>query len=142
MDPKRAVYSASKLALEGLMDSLRRELTHFPVSVSIIQPAMVNSAIHGAMIAHNDHMNEDTSDEGARIYPSLHSKRRMRLMQQLLKYADDPIVTSEAILHAVSSAYPQTRYRVANALKIPAVCLVAMSWVFPDRVMDLIINNQ
>ena len=39
------VYSGTKFAVEALSDSLRRELRSFGVSVSIVEPAYVKTAI-------------------------------------------------------------------------------------------------
>ena len=38
-----ASYSASKFAVEGVTDALRREVAHFGISVSLIQPGYVRS---------------------------------------------------------------------------------------------------
>ncbi len=44
--PELGVYSASKHAMESLSDALRQELRPLDVSVTVVQPGIVKSAIH------------------------------------------------------------------------------------------------
>ena len=53
--PKGGMYTASKCALDGLSDSLRRELSPFDISVSVIEPGMVFSQMN--------RKNEEIADE-------------------------------------------------------------------------------
>lgn len=83
--------------------------------------------------------NNEEKDASARaLYPELFSKEHEEQVSQLIEMASDPVVTSEAILHAVRSKYPKTRYLVGNALGIPAWMLGLMSWLLPDRILDMI----
>lgn len=43
--PGSSTYSASKFAVEAYSDALRREVAGFNISVSVIKPAYVKSAI-------------------------------------------------------------------------------------------------
>jgi lambda repressor-like predicted transcriptional regulator len=113
----------------------------FGISVSIVQPAAVASAIYSAMAKFNtvSSWNDPEKDATARaLYPKLFSEERKKQVAQLENMASDAVVTSEAILHAIRSKYPRTRYLVGNALGIPAWALGLMAWLLPDRAIDLV----
>ena len=80
---------------------------------------------------------ETESREAQALYPSLFNEKSKAMRRTHIEKASDPIVTSEAILHAISSPYPHTRYVVANVAGIPAKLLAWVIWALPDRVIDL-----
>ena len=48
-------------------------------------------------------------------------------------------VTSDAMVDALTSPYPSTRYVVASIGKgIPAWAATWMAWLLPDRVLDIV----
>jgi lambda repressor-like predicted transcriptional regulator len=53
--------------------------------------------------------------------------------------ASPPTVTSDAILHAISSPYPRARYVVANVVGVPAFLLAFWCWILPDRIRDRLV---
>lgn len=79
---------------------------------------------------------DNTQEEVKRLYPSLVNEAAQHKRQKMLELASDPIVTSEAILHAVSSPKPKTRYVVANVNGIRADILEWVIWALPDRIID------
>lgn len=137
--PTGAAYGASKLALEGISDGLRRELSPFGCSVSIVQPAFVNTAIFGKVTESiNTHV--EASEEIMSVYGYFFrpDKRRKDLKQ--VKKASQPSVTTEAITHALTAPYPNTRYIVANVSGISAFWLGWLVWFCPDRLADFIMT--
>jgi NAD(P)-dependent dehydrogenase (short-subunit alcohol dehydrogenase family) len=123
--PGQAIYASSKHALEGMHDSVRRELLEFGVvglppparpmahrarftrppacrqSVSLIDAACVESAIFGKSIGDGDPgllLRKEQYDMYER-----HSKRRNYLLQMCKKWAADPDASSSPdIVHAVT----------------------------------------
>lgn len=85
---------------------------------------------------------EDASEEVSRLYPSLVSEAAKASRRNVVEKASEPIVTSDAILHAISSAQPQTRYTVANVGGIPASILEWVIWILPDRVIDMLYASK
>ncbi len=132
--PLNGVYSASKFALESLSDALRRELGPHHVSVSIIQPGMVQSAIFGTSVPHTAAL--EGSARAREAYPELYTASRDKVAQHELATAAHPSCVSDAIEHALSSPQPRARYPVAHGAGLPAWFLSWLFWGLPDRVLD------
>lgn len=141
--PMSSVYSASKFAMEGWSDGLRREVRGFNVSVSIVQPAYVKSAIFDKTIKMNEQIMADDSvrSEITNMYPNLYSEQARLKRANGVAGADHPSVTSDAIYDAIHSKRPLTRYPVANFNGIPAHIIVHLLRIFPDYVIDAIFTR-
>ena len=140
--PLSSIYTASKFALEGFSDSLRREVAAFDISVSIIEPAFVRTPIFDKIASVSTHKIEDqisksSNDPAVIHYEQLITKSAAKKKAMVAK-ASEPIVTSEAIEDAAVNEYPKTRYAVANANGMPAAVGVWLSWLTPDRLEDFI----
>ena len=138
--PLSSIYSASKFAMEGFADSLRRELRPHNVAVSIVQPAFVKSAIFDKTIKMNAEIFADDAvkDEIISIYPNLYSEKSRAKRANGIEGADQPTVTSDAIFDAIRSKRPLTRYPVANFNGIPAFVIVQLVRILPDYVLDYV----
>jgi short-subunit dehydrogenase len=134
-----SVYSASKFAMEGFSDGLRRELNAFGISVSIIEPGYVKSSIF-ATSAEESTVTGEKSELVEHFYSKHYDAVAQEKRQKTLLLADEPTVTSSAIFDAIASKYPKTRYPVANAGGIPAVVVDWIRWFLPARVMDRMLN--
>jgi NAD(P)-dependent dehydrogenase (short-subunit alcohol dehydrogenase family) len=133
--PTRGAYCASKHAFEALSDVFRLELANFGVSVSVVEPAYVKTEIFGKVQQDIDEMK---SAELMGLYGSLYYRPdQAEKKQKQIEGGDSPVVTSEAIEHALFSSYPKTRYVVANFAGVPADLCVYFNWLMPDRLMDL-----
>ena len=132
------VYAASKFALEGLHDSLRREIEPFGISVSLIQPGYVKSYI--SQNTREGSKGLEARPEMISLYPNLFNEKAIASKMKGLQLADEPTVTSEAIEHAILAKYPQTRYTVANGNGIPAKLLSWVLWLLSDRLGDLLVR--
>jgi len=135
-----ATYSASKFAVEGITDSLRHEMAPFGVSVSIVEPAYVKTKIASKQVGENAPINHSPATEGAKeLYNAFLSKQdEKRIKADNL--ASDTSVTSEAIVHALTSPTPKTRYIVANYFGLPAFVLGWVHWALNDRAEDALIT--
>ena len=124
--------------MEGYSDSLRRELLPHGVSVSVVEPGYVKSSIFTTNDAAIAAMMEDDdiSDKIAQTYPLLYSEAGKKKRADDIASASSPVVTSEAIKHAISAKFPQTRYVVASGGKMPAAVAVFLVWLMPDRLVD------
>jgi NAD(P)-dependent dehydrogenase (short-subunit alcohol dehydrogenase family) len=146
--PLYGAYSGSKFALEGFTDSLRREVADFGISVSIIQPGYVKTAITGkqdmsaeiAPLYTKTGARENFSgEEVTSIYSHLYTERARDKKKKDLDSASDVQVTTDAILHAISHKYPLTRYTVASGGGMPTSVVAWIMWALPDRVKDFVI---
>lgn len=128
------------MAMEGFADGLRREMEDFNVSVSIIQPGYVKSAIFEKSAADST-LPPEKKIVADTFYPRYYDDKIAQRMERLREKAADPVVTSTAIYHAISSPYPKTRYPVANVDDTPVSVISWMAWLLPDRIFDSLSRN-
>eukprot|EP00056_Hartaetosiga_gracilis_P000407 m.38235 g.38235 ORF g.38235 m.38235 type:complete len:328 (-) comp10194_c0_seq1:209-1192(-) len=138
--PGSSIYSATKFGLEGLTDALRRELHPFGVSVSIVEPAFVKTAIAGKSTG--EHSSIHWVDEGVKeTYSSFFATfEEKRLKGERLASSVD--VTTEAITDALLNKKPETRYVVATTYHVPAKVTHFLSWILPDRLEDMLLSAE
>ncbi len=138
--PMKATYSGTKFGLEGITDSLRLELQRFGVSVSIIRPAYVKTAITRKQVGENSSFRKLPADD-YKLYASIFDKfdaKRKRMGAR----AASPRVTTDAICHALTAKYPETRYTIAKVGALPAWLIAWVKWLLPDRVFDAIQGSR
>jgi NAD(P)-dependent dehydrogenase (short-subunit alcohol dehydrogenase family) len=124
--PFNAGYAASKFALEGFADGLRRETRSQRVRVVIIEAAAISTSL-------------DAKQDPARVpagglYPAQRPMTELFLAMQR-KREHDPVCSprrvSELVAHAIQSPHPRTRYRVGGGAKP-----IYVMGLLPDKVQD------
>ena len=135
--PFAAPYGASKFALEALSDGLRLELRPWGISVSVIQPGAIETAIWPSSTERALDNLKRFSPEMHDLYPGLiaaikHSGGRPP------KRAIPPERVAEVIHRALNARRPRTRYIVGNDARIAAV----FSALLPDRLKDYILTRR
>ena len=124
--PLAGVYAATKGAIESFSDSLRREVSHFGISVSIIEPCYVatnllsfaSSEAHTAIrttttttipLLNSDSSNKDNGNNNnyRELYAPLYSKQVEEVIKFCVQRASSPTVTSDAI-EVISLSLTQT----------------------------------
>ena len=136
--PLFGAYAASKYALEGLSDSLRKELRPLGVAVVLVNPAVVKTKIIGKIKSGIQATAWDAQ------WLALYGEAQAKLdknFQRSEDMGDTTVVTDEAIVDAVVNSRPKARYFVANALGIPAVVLATLARVVPTYLLDWITLN-
>mmetsp|Transcript_36175 Transcript_36175/g.94824 ORF Transcript_36175/g.94824 Transcript_36175/m.94824 type:complete len:322 (+) Transcript_36175:78-1043(+) len=136
--PGSASYSGSKFAVEGITDSLRMEVLDMGISVSLLQPGYVKSEMGPKL--------HSISDQNYGVGPEDYARYAKRVFEGFFakdkKLAHDGMPPSEtttpAIIDAVRSPTPKTRYPVAYIDDFPAWLFVYIKAVLPDRVMDIL----
>jgi len=103
-------YSASKFAVEALTDSLRRELLPWKMSVSIVKPAELKTDILTRYQEDMKRINDDLPPEGRRFYGQFYEGAKATKA----KFVGEVSMASDAVLHALTSATPKTRYVVGS----------------------------
>ncbi|CAF1493030.1 unnamed protein product [Adineta steineri] len=106
-------YSASKYALESFSDCLRREMFHWGLKVSIIEPGFMRTPIiEGLVKPYPEFLTSLPNDVqerwGEEYLKGWHTKMGQN---PLRKIADDPLKVVRALQHAVMNTVPQIRYR-------------------------------
>lgn len=127
--PFQGVYASSKHAVEGLSDSLRRELAPHGVKVSLIRPGFINTPF-GHQEQEALAVFEDPGRpyaEQVKIFKAWHAKGHPS--------APPPTVVAEAVYDALTAERPRARYAApkkmlgALALRNLAPTFVA-DWLF------------
>jgi NAD(P)-dependent dehydrogenase (short-subunit alcohol dehydrogenase family) len=135
--PLVGAYNASKFGLEGLSDSLRRELRPQGVDVILIEPGGVKTPIwkKGEQLA--EEMLEDVPPDAERLYGRLIATVRAETAKIARDRGIEPSEVAEVIGRALTASRPRARYLVGKDAKQRAV----MAALLPDRVMDRLIGR-
>jgi NAD(P)-dependent dehydrogenase (short-subunit alcohol dehydrogenase family) len=122
-------YAASKHALEAIADSWRVELRPFGISVSIVEPASIDTAIWRKGAARADELRDSAPPETARLYAD--AVGRFRGVALARGPGADPEIVAKAVEHALTSSRPKARYLVGRDAHLRA-------WLerLPTRVRD------
>lgn len=161
-NPMNSVYVASKYAMGGFSDSLRREIAHFGISVSVIQPAYVKSAIFDTAKSAAVSLEEldkkartacttpaphaNCGDSSSQSQTQIHyghffsATELARLNEEVHRDASEPIIVSKAIEHALFAPYPKTRYAVGKVAGVSAEMCAWIRWALNDRAVDKLIT--
>ena len=129
-------YAASKFAMEGLTDSLRRELKPHGVSVSIVRPGAIRSEIWDKGQAKAEELTDQMPFEALEVYGKQIEGGRAAAR----KRAEEAVPAQEVadvVAHALTSDRPRTRYLVTRRAKM----LAAFARFLPDRAFDRIIER-
>jgi NAD(P)-dependent dehydrogenase (short-subunit alcohol dehydrogenase family) len=132
--PLIAGYAASKFAVEGLADSLRRELRQWGIQVSVLEPGSIATPIWGKGASESDELLERIGPEAERLYgPLIATVRAISEHEASNGLPPDAVATK--VEHALTARRPRTRYLVGRDAKLRA----RLAKVLPDRAMDALI---
>jgi NAD(P)-dependent dehydrogenase (short-subunit alcohol dehydrogenase family) len=129
-NPLMSAYCASKFAIEGLSESLRREMMLFGIDVIIIAPGAVKTPIWGKA--------EEVDVSAYRNSPFFPALEKIRaFMLQLGESGLPPEKIAERIAEALTSASPKVRYQIT-----PDPMRHLMMTILPKRMLDRIIAKR
>jgi NAD(P)-dependent dehydrogenase (short-subunit alcohol dehydrogenase family) len=133
--PLLGAYSMSKFGLEGMSDSLRRELRPQGVDVVVIEPGGVKTPIwrKGNELAAD--LQAGMPPEAGRLYGPMVEALRAETANIERVRGLEPREVAETIAAALTAKRPRARYVVGKDAKLRA----PMAAVLPDRVMDRLI---
>ena len=129
-NPLASPYSASKHAIEGLSESLRREMMLFGIDVIMVAPGAVKTPIWGK-----------TDDIDVSAYtnspyaPALEKVRAFT--KHLSEIAMPPEKIADAIANALTSPHPKVRYQLT-----PDPMRHLITGLLPKRIVDRIIAKR
>src|SRR5712691_2642486 len=129
-NPMMSAYSASKHAIEGLSESLRRELMLFGIDVVVVAPGAVATPIWAKA------EEVDVSQYANTPYISQLQKIRSYMLDRGPKGLK-PEALGAAIYHALTTSSPKVRYVVT-----PDRLQEVMSAILPKRTMDNLIAGR
>ena len=129
-NPLTAAYSASKHAIEGLSESLRREMMLFGIDVIIVAPGAVKTPIWSKA--------EEVDISPYKNSPFFPALGRIRqFMLRLGETGLPPEKIAEAIAGALTSPHPKVRYQLT-----PDPMRHLVLGVLPKRMTDKIIAKR
>jgi NAD(P)-dependent dehydrogenase (short-subunit alcohol dehydrogenase family) len=134
--PFMAPYSASKYALEGLTDSLRVELQPWGIDVALIEPGAIATPIWGKTRKVVDALDAGWNPEMKTMYLKAFTRVKERATRAG-QNAPAPGIVVQAVVHALRSRFPKTRYLVGRDAKIRAL----LATVLPDRIQDWLLTK-
>eukprot|EP01116_Phalansterium_solitarium_P011159 TRINITY_DN26770_c0_g1_i1.p1 TRINITY_DN26770_c0_g1~~TRINITY_DN26770_c0_g1_i1.p1 ORF type:complete len:344 (+),score=127.06 TRINITY_DN26770_c0_g1_i1:163-1194(+) len=131
--PFSSQYAASKFALEGLSDSLRRELKLHGVRVVIIEPGFIATEIGGkgrALFQQHEDMFSHPD------YPEFLPYRR-QLMANESASGHSPLLVAKLVDEAIRSPKPSLRYTVGGNARLVSI----LRWL-PDSITDSLLVQR
>jgi NAD(P)-dependent dehydrogenase (short-subunit alcohol dehydrogenase family) len=129
-NPFTPAYSASKHAIEGLSESLRRELMLFGIDVIIIAPGAVKTPIWSKA-----EEVDFSAYENSPFFPALQKVRAFTLKLGSIGLPAEKI--GEAVYTALTSAHPKVRYQIT-----PDPMRHIVTGILPKRMVDRIIAKR
>jgi NAD(P)-dependent dehydrogenase (short-subunit alcohol dehydrogenase family) len=129
--PLLGAYAASKFALEGLSDTLRRELRPWGIAVAVIEPGTIATPIWDKGIVSGDELSAQMGPEAQRDYGALIATVRAA-SERGAHDGLPPDAVAKDVAHALTAKKPRTRYLVGREAKSRGL----IARFLPDRVMD------
>jgi NAD(P)-dependent dehydrogenase (short-subunit alcohol dehydrogenase family) len=129
-------YNASKFAVEAIGESLRHELHPWAISVSVVEPGAIKTAIWDKGRQDADRVERDLPPEARTRYADHIAAIRKGIDTQD-RQGVGPEKVAKAVEHALFSHRPKTRYLVGTDAKIQSALV---RWL-PDRPREAIIRR-
>ncbi len=117
--PLTGAYHASKFGIEAVGDVFRQELRPWGISVSIIEPGSIDTAIWGRAESEADEVTERVHPDQGDLYGEAIASYR-KVARRLAKRGIAPEKVAETVEHALSASRPHSRYLVGLDAKIQA----------------------
>src|SRR5262249_33962816 len=109
-------YSASKFALEGLIDAMRREAAPWGVEIVLVAPGSTRTRMLVSQLERVEREIGALDPKVKELYGNLYTSFRDRLVNSNQRAF--PVETvAETIVHALDARTPETRYPVGPNAK-------------------------
>lgn len=129
--PMGVWYHASKFAIEGLSDALRKEVKSFGIDVIVVEPGGTKSEMTQLGTKYLNEVSGNTA------YSHL-AKGVSKMYASTAKNASDPIVIAKLIKNGIEAKCPKTRYVGASGAKL----MLFLQKTLSDRMFDKLILSQ
>ena len=131
--PLFGAYGSSKYALEGIADSLRREVKAMGIDVSLVIPGGIKTAMTRRQVEEADAEREGLNDEQLLNYGKVFERHRT-LLSLIESTARTPEQVAAYVIKAIQDPSPQARYFAG----IDQAALRAAVRLIPDSMLDQI----
>lgn len=129
--PLLGPYAASKFALEGITDALRRELRPWGIEVAIVEPSTIATPIWGKGAETGDAILAGLPPEAEQRYGRMIATMRA-IAARGPSEGLPPQAVADVIVHALTARRPRTRYLVGRDAQVSA----RLAALLPDRLFD------
>jgi len=129
--PMGSWYHASKFAIEGLSDALRKEVKPFGIDVIVIEPGGTKSEMTAIGAEYL------TRVSGSTVYGAL-AKGVSNMYSAIEKDAAEPIVIARLIKEGIEARNPKTRYAGAAGAKM----MLFFREILSDKQFDKLVMSQ
>lgn len=133
----RGPYCGTKFAMEGMTDSLRRELIGSNIHISLLQPGPITTRIRQNAVPHferwidwNASALRDTYE--AKLIPRLYAEK-----ERPDRFELPPPACTAKIVHALEAPRPRARYRVTT----PTYLAETLRRMLPTGLADRIVSG-
>ena len=131
----RGAYNTSKFALEGLTDTLRRELSGSGIHASLIEPGPITSRFRENALAAFE-ANIDVANSAHRV------TYEQEVAARLAGSGEAPgTLPPEAVLAKTIKALEAPRPRARYYVTYPTYLLAGLKWVLPTRWLDPVLRR-
>lgn len=136
--PMLGAYNASKFALEGLSDALRRELRPWHIPVVVIEPGTTATPIWHKSLAAGDTLANELPAEAATLYGRAMEGARRTARHNAKGGGTPPEAVAQVVLHTMETPHPRARYPVGRDARIGAL----LARLLPDRTLDRLLGGR
>lgn len=115
--PLYGVYASSKRALEALSEALRFELSHFGVSVVLVEPGSFRTNFDKHRQRSRETINSQETVYGDLLkgfWSRLEEKPQSQFLPKILRRSGDPQQVADLIYKISDQSNPRSRYLVGN----------------------------
>ena len=123
--PFESIYTASKFALEGLVEAIKYEVTPFGIKVALIEPAQVSTGFAAKI----HRLPPDGSVYRDRV------TRFIKRDEELIQKAPSPLTAAKRIVKVILSENPRLRNQVDGA----STFFLLLNRFLPKRLRDAIL---
>lgn len=134
--PYMSPYAASKFALEGLSDSLRRELRPFGVKVILIEPGPIDTPIWNKGLEERDKITADLKQTTFAIYRP-YMEKFVGVVERIAKNSDPVHKVTAKLDRALFANDPNPRYAVG--INAHAGTFISK---LPTKIADMILHAR
>ena len=135
--PYRGAYNATKFAMEGITDTIRRERTGEKIKFILIEPGPINTQIRQNATQYFEKWIDWDKSKLIEVYqreiiPRLYEKNGKKDLFELECHA-----VTKKLLHALESKNPRKRYYVTY----PTIFAKIIMTLFPTGLQDLLLKR-
>lgn len=137
--PLLGAYNASKHALEGLVDTLRRELiiSGSSIKVCLLQPGQFKSEIWSKTKKESTQISQSYPREFEKFYGEI-TKKILSEAEKADKGGDDPIIIAKIVLKILNQKNPRIRHKMGKNTALAFL----LGKIFPQNVTDYLISKK